>query len=333
MHGAGATAFGPAKSRWKHCRRRRASVPDTRTPSMSELLAALPEGQREVLLLLKGCGMTLEEVARVTSSTVGAVKQKAHRAYECLRAALLYVRRGARNDLPRHCEVAGQRRAFTRGRRQSTCAPASAAGCWPALPPPYSGPVSLGADLEQRLIAVVTSDLAAVRPLSSPRVYTAALLAVAAVVAAAGVALLGVRGWLGTSIVQKLYFVTLLIAGIAACAVTLSRLDVPRRIAPRPHRILAALAIAAVLGAGALYPLLHTTISAGRGRLFQHRNGPCSHRVYRRRIHPAARSGIVAAGPRPRPPDSWEDSPASSFSSYSARISTPDTTYWHTPPW
>jgi RNA polymerase sigma-70 factor (ECF subfamily) len=70
------------------------SVPDTRTPSMPELLAALPEGQREVLLLLKGCGMTLEEVARATSSTVGAVKQKAHRAYECLRRALLYVQRG-----------------------------------------------------------------------------------------------------------------------------------------------------------------------------------------------------------------------------------------------
>ena len=71
-----------------------APVPDTRTPPMSELLAALPEGQREVLLLLKGCGMTLEEVARTTSSTVGAVKQKAHRAYECLRVALVYVRRG-----------------------------------------------------------------------------------------------------------------------------------------------------------------------------------------------------------------------------------------------
>lgn len=71
-----------------------APVPDARTPSMSELLAALPESQREVLLLLKGCGMTLEEVARTTSSTVGAVKQKAHRAYQCLRAALAYVQRG-----------------------------------------------------------------------------------------------------------------------------------------------------------------------------------------------------------------------------------------------
>jgi RNA polymerase sigma-70 factor (ECF subfamily) len=69
-------------------------VPDSGTPSMSELLAKLPEGQREVLLLLKGCGMTLEEVARATSSTVGAVKQKAHRAYECLRVGLVYLGRG-----------------------------------------------------------------------------------------------------------------------------------------------------------------------------------------------------------------------------------------------
>jgi len=54
---------------------------------LSELLAALPPGQREVITMLKGCGMTLEEVARATCSTVGAVKQKAHRAYERLRAA------------------------------------------------------------------------------------------------------------------------------------------------------------------------------------------------------------------------------------------------------
>jgi RNA polymerase sigma-70 factor (ECF subfamily) len=68
------------------------SVSQGRAPSVSELLAELPESQREVLLLLKGHGMTLEEVARATSSTVGAVKQKAHRAYECLRAAVVYVR-------------------------------------------------------------------------------------------------------------------------------------------------------------------------------------------------------------------------------------------------
>jgi RNA polymerase sigma-70 factor (ECF subfamily) len=55
---------------------------------LQQLLNELPESQREVILLLKVSGMSLEEVARATSSTVGAVKQKAHRAYEKLRKAL-----------------------------------------------------------------------------------------------------------------------------------------------------------------------------------------------------------------------------------------------------
>jgi RNA polymerase sigma-70 factor (ECF subfamily) len=37
--------------------------------------------------MLKVGGLTLEEVADATSSTVGAVKQKAYRAYERLRKA------------------------------------------------------------------------------------------------------------------------------------------------------------------------------------------------------------------------------------------------------
>jgi RNA polymerase sigma-70 factor, ECF subfamily len=60
---------------------------------MSRILACLPDSQREVLVLLKGCGMTLEEVARATASTVGAVKQKAHRAYRKLRATIEEMRR------------------------------------------------------------------------------------------------------------------------------------------------------------------------------------------------------------------------------------------------
>ncbi len=52
------------------------------------LVATLPEGQREVVTMLKATGMTVDEVARATSSTAGAVKLKAHRAYERLRALL-----------------------------------------------------------------------------------------------------------------------------------------------------------------------------------------------------------------------------------------------------
>ncbi len=55
---------------------------------VEHLLRELPASQREVLVMLKVSGMSLEEVARATSSTIGSVKQKAHRAYEKLRSAL-----------------------------------------------------------------------------------------------------------------------------------------------------------------------------------------------------------------------------------------------------
>ena len=57
-------------------------------PAFDTLVAALPEAQREVVTMMKVGGLSLEEVARATSCTVGAVKQKAHRAYERLRKLL-----------------------------------------------------------------------------------------------------------------------------------------------------------------------------------------------------------------------------------------------------
>ncbi len=62
------------------------SAPSSRsTLDMRELLKTLPPAQREVILMLKVSGLTLEEVALATGSSVGSVKQKAHRAYEKLR--------------------------------------------------------------------------------------------------------------------------------------------------------------------------------------------------------------------------------------------------------
>lgn len=67
---------------------------DTRQPEtpgtglkddLAQYVDRLPASQREVVLMLKVSGMSLEEVARATSGTVGSVKQKAHRAYEKLR--------------------------------------------------------------------------------------------------------------------------------------------------------------------------------------------------------------------------------------------------------
>jgi len=64
------------------------SEPPNGLPAFEDLVAALPEAQQEVITMLKVGGLSLEEVARATSSTVGAVKQKAHRAYERLRKLL-----------------------------------------------------------------------------------------------------------------------------------------------------------------------------------------------------------------------------------------------------
>ena len=54
-------------------------------PGVNELLACLPPAQRETVLLLKVAGLSLEEVARSTGTSIGAVKQRAHRAYVTLR--------------------------------------------------------------------------------------------------------------------------------------------------------------------------------------------------------------------------------------------------------
>ena len=59
-----------------------------RDDSLEALLAPLPESQREVIEMLKVASMSLAEVARATSSSVGAVKQKAHRAYKKLRETM-----------------------------------------------------------------------------------------------------------------------------------------------------------------------------------------------------------------------------------------------------
>ncbi len=61
---------------------------DDSEEAMHRLLEVLPERQREVVAMLKISGMTLQEVARATSSSVGAVKLRAHRAYEKLRQIL-----------------------------------------------------------------------------------------------------------------------------------------------------------------------------------------------------------------------------------------------------
>jgi len=71
------------------------TAPDAeRAHDLDALLAPLSAGEREVIEMLKVAGMSLEEVARATSSTVGSVKQKVHRAYGKLREKLSGMRTG-----------------------------------------------------------------------------------------------------------------------------------------------------------------------------------------------------------------------------------------------
>ena len=69
-------------------------TPMDELPEIDRMLAGLPESQREVVLMLKVSGLSLEEVARATASSVGSVKQKAHRAYAKLRSTLREFRTG-----------------------------------------------------------------------------------------------------------------------------------------------------------------------------------------------------------------------------------------------
>ncbi len=86
-------------SRRRQCRRAAREVLVAETPermeensgrgtAVLELLDLLPESQRDVIVMLKVLGLSLEDVARATSSTVGSVKQKAHRTYVRLKQLL-----------------------------------------------------------------------------------------------------------------------------------------------------------------------------------------------------------------------------------------------------
>ena len=56
--------------------------------TIHETLEALPESQRTAFELLKIVGLTLAQTAEAVGESIGAVKLRAHRAYEALREAL-----------------------------------------------------------------------------------------------------------------------------------------------------------------------------------------------------------------------------------------------------
>lgn len=55
---------------------------------IERVLAQLPQSQRAAFELIKNEGLSVAEAAQVLGTTVAAVKLRAHRAYEALRAAL-----------------------------------------------------------------------------------------------------------------------------------------------------------------------------------------------------------------------------------------------------
>jgi hypothetical protein len=102
--------------------------------------------------MLKVSGMSLEEVARATRSTVGAVKQKAHRAYEKLRA----LREAARTE--------GRARRGGIGEMTPDELPA----------------------LQERIARQILADLRPVSPMPRSSISVAILLPIAAVAVAGG---------------------------------------------------------------------------------------------------------------------------------------------------
>jgi RNA polymerase sigma-70 factor (ECF subfamily) len=60
-----------------------------------DALAELPEQQRQAVVLVKLEGKSIAEAAEIAGTTVGAMKVRAHRGYEALRARLGARKKGA----------------------------------------------------------------------------------------------------------------------------------------------------------------------------------------------------------------------------------------------
>ena len=64
---------------------------------LARAMKALPDGQREILLLSKYEGLGYPEIAEIMGLSVGAVKQKAHRAFLTLKSKLAGYMKEARH--------------------------------------------------------------------------------------------------------------------------------------------------------------------------------------------------------------------------------------------
>jgi Negative regulator of sigma F len=112
----------------------------------------------------------------------------------------------------------------------------------------------LASGVEGRIVAAVTTGLKPVRPLAPAWLYTLAMMAAAAMVAAIGIRMLGSAGWGGDSVAQRSYFAAFLAAGIVVCALNISRLMVPGALLVLPTRMTLLLAISCLAAGALLYP-------------------------------------------------------------------------------
>lgn len=97
-------SYRPGQRRWQRSAGRESHIDDVsrhlatdprdlldsrlQASAILDALQYLPEGQREVLMMLNVGDMSVDEVARATGSTTAAVKQKAYRAYQAIRHIL-----------------------------------------------------------------------------------------------------------------------------------------------------------------------------------------------------------------------------------------------------
>ena len=87
---AGATGVDPISAR---------NVDIYRRAEAAQLLdlamAELPDNQREALILLKVEGLSVKEAARIAGTSPGALKVRAHRAYERIRERVRAMEEGS----------------------------------------------------------------------------------------------------------------------------------------------------------------------------------------------------------------------------------------------
>ena len=214
-------------------------------PAFETLVSILPEAQREVVTMLKAGGLSLDEVARATSCTVGAVKQKASRAYERLRSLLQEKKnefyRDVECSLIEHEKSGAARLPAQLQDHILTCN--SCSEFLRALNPSITADAP-APEILRRLEITLTTGLRPVRPLAPARYFFAVFGVIFILIVAAGVYRLGASGVSAMSTGQSIAILCALSASAGALVYSLVHQMTPGS----RHRISPTLLPAAVIG-------------------------------------------------------------------------------------